>query len=449
MWKELEPLAYSFPLVIMNRKKIVAALLQQLQSNDLKCVYPAIIDLIIALIKDLRQDIYQDFMHEILPVVISILDCSNLPLLDAVFSLLSFSFKYLLNPLRDDLARFYGVYVELLNHRNKYVRKFASQSFSYVLRKVKFTPELVKMLVQDVNGENEILAAVELLFEVCSGEVDSLHSKAAEVLQGLLSDHEFLVKESGTMVVRYLYVKLLNAVDTRKQMPMFEILTDKLCEKYVSLMGAVINDTIKFKFGRRVSHELGGHLLSKLGHMMKSEGLAQKDGDLVAESLSLLYYFQNDRSKDSKLIHHQLFRMEESSVQAFFKILLLKPKEITTGTDLDVTKVLDIKATTTLICFSEETHQEKCYILVPGLNKWALKNLGNLRLTLLMGVIASSGQAVKIEVGGKCVQMLTDLIYQTTKPLEIYLLARFINICSNNKGFVQLLKPKIEQLPAH
>lgn len=80
----------------------------------------------IALIKDLRQDIYPDFMHKILPGVISILDCNNLPLLDSVFSLLSFSFKYLLNPLREDLTQFYSVYVELLLHKNKFVRKFAA-----------------------------------------------------------------------------------------------------------------------------------------------------------------------------------------------------------------------------------------------------------------------------------------------------------------------------------
>lgn len=97
-----------------------------MQNDTLKNVYPAIIDLVIALVKDLRQDIYPDFMHEILPVVISILDCSNLPLLDAVFSLLSFSFKYLLTPIREDLTNFYNVFVELLLHKNKFVRKFTA-----------------------------------------------------------------------------------------------------------------------------------------------------------------------------------------------------------------------------------------------------------------------------------------------------------------------------------
>lgn len=143
VWKELDHLAYSFPLVILNKKKIIAKLLQQLQTDTLKVVYPAIIELVIALIKDMRGDIYEDFLQQILPVTISILDCTDLLLMDAVFSMLSFSFKYLIKPLKEDLVRFYTVFAELLLHKNKFVRKFSAQSFSYVLRKVKFTPELV------------------------------------------------------------------------------------------------------------------------------------------------------------------------------------------------------------------------------------------------------------------------------------------------------------------
>jgi hypothetical protein len=100
--------------------------LQQLQTDTLKVVYPAIIELVIALIKDMRGDIYEDFLQQILPVVISILDCTDLLLMDAVFSMLSFSFKYLIKPLKEDLVRFYTVFVELLLHKNKFVRKFSA-----------------------------------------------------------------------------------------------------------------------------------------------------------------------------------------------------------------------------------------------------------------------------------------------------------------------------------
>lgn len=72
---------------------------------------------------------------------------------------------------------------------------------------------------------------------------------------------------------------------------MFEILIDRLRESCVSLMGAVINDTIKLKFGKRVSQELCHYFLKTLGEMIKQTSLFTDDLNLVAESLSLLYYF--------------------------------------------------------------------------------------------------------------------------------------------------------------
>ena len=87
-----------------------------------------------------------------LPSVIGVLDALNLALLDGVFSLLSFSFKYLLKSIKEDIFNVYNVYSELLKHRNRFVRKFAAQSFSYVLRKVVFTQEISIMLFKDVNS---------------------------------------------------------------------------------------------------------------------------------------------------------------------------------------------------------------------------------------------------------------------------------------------------------
>lgn len=117
-----------------------------------------------------------------------------------------------------------------------------------MLRKVKFTPELIKMLCA-VEAENEVSGLVDLLFEVCSGETDSLHSKAQEVLTMLLDHSNFVNSGPGLMTIRYLYLKLTNTIDTNKQLPMFEILTEKLQTKAIIVM----NDTIKLKMARRVS----------------------------------------------------------------------------------------------------------------------------------------------------------------------------------------------------
>ena len=100
--------------------------------------------------------------------------------MDAVFSLFSFGFKYLLQPLRNDIQNFFSVYSELLQHKNRFIRKFAAQAFSYVLRKVPFSevqkesedqkdPKILHMLMADLDNEDQVLGLTDLLFEVCKG----------------------------------------------------------------------------------------------------------------------------------------------------------------------------------------------------------------------------------------------------------------------------------------
>lgn len=78
------------------------------------------------MIKDLRQDVYEEFMHDILPKVIEVIDGKNLQLMDRIFSLLSFSFKYLVKPIKENIESVYTVYFELLKHKNHFVRKFTA-----------------------------------------------------------------------------------------------------------------------------------------------------------------------------------------------------------------------------------------------------------------------------------------------------------------------------------
>lgn len=118
-----------------------------------------------------------------------------------------------------------------------------------------FTPDVVKMICT-VKNENEVLAAFDLIFEVCSGDSDQLHSKAIEALRSILEYDHCRTTIEGKRLVRYLYLKLNNTVDTYKQLPIFEILTDTLNETCVSLMVAVINDVVKLKFSKRVSADL-------------------------------------------------------------------------------------------------------------------------------------------------------------------------------------------------
>ena len=92
---ELEPLCYSYALIVLNKKQIVSKLLQFLKPSKNKksesdsdkwlkkgstadaaqsVLSGSVLELFIALIKDLRQELYEEFARRIMPSVIEVID---------------------------------------------------------------------------------------------------------------------------------------------------------------------------------------------------------------------------------------------------------------------------------------------------------------------------------------------------------------------------------------
>lgn len=196
----------------------------------MKIVQTGVIDLFIALIKDFRTDIYQDFLTLILPRMIQSLDMSNVQLLDKIFTLLSFAVKYLTRSIKEDLQNFYGIYAELLAHKNKFVRKFSSQAFCYVVRKLPLQGALMQTILKPLLDTNyrvldHVLGVSELLFEVAYGASEGLHSKAKEVMVQVLC---FERSEKARLVIRCMFQKLINEVDTEKHQQIYDTLNQTL-----------------------------------------------------------------------------------------------------------------------------------------------------------------------------------------------------------------------------
>jgi hypothetical protein len=125
VFADLEPLAYSHALVVLNKRQLVTKLLKHLKplkgsqtgvapslslATSDSVIKGKVLDLIVALVKDLRQDIYKEFVELIMPAAIAVVDVQNVALLDSVFTLFSFSFKFLLKPIRDDIVNFFEVF---------------------------------------------------------------------------------------------------------------------------------------------------------------------------------------------------------------------------------------------------------------------------------------------------------------------------------------------------
>ena len=86
-----------------------------------------------------------------MPEAITLIDVQNVQLLDKIFTLFSFSFKYLIKEIRADIKNFYELFGHLLMHKNKHLRKFAAQSFSYVLRKSTINFQMLKLIFKPLS----------------------------------------------------------------------------------------------------------------------------------------------------------------------------------------------------------------------------------------------------------------------------------------------------------
>jgi hypothetical protein len=65
-----------------------------------------------------------------------------------------------------------------------------------------------------VSGTDYINGITDLIFEVVYGAAEGLHSKASEVLITILQSNDY--SPPMIMLIRFLFLKLFNEVDTEK-----------------------------------------------------------------------------------------------------------------------------------------------------------------------------------------------------------------------------------------
>ena len=135
-----------------------------------------------------------EFLHQILPKAIQVLDADNLDIMEKIFQLLSFSFKFLIKPIKENIRNVFSVYIVLFEHKNRFIRKFSAQSFSYALRKITIDQDFIDFIISLLNAadsgsavQDRVNGLSELLFEVVSGHGNELHSKGESVLTEILA----------------------------------------------------------------------------------------------------------------------------------------------------------------------------------------------------------------------------------------------------------------------
>uniref|UniRef100_A0A8C9YZT6 UTP20 small subunit processome component n=1 Tax=Sander lucioperca TaxID=283035 RepID=A0A8C9YZT6_SANLU len=179
--KEVSNQSQSFNMLVFHQKSIVESLKTHLAVKN-SLAYQPLLDLVVQLARDLQTDFYPHF-PDFFILITSLLDTKDTEVLEWAFTCLSYLYKYLWRLMVKDMTGIYSLYSTLLEHKKEHIRKFAAESFSFLMRKVPNLDALLSHVFSDLQQHpDKAEGAGQLLFEMCKGVRNMFHSCAANAL---------------------------------------------------------------------------------------------------------------------------------------------------------------------------------------------------------------------------------------------------------------------------
>lgn len=173
--KEVSNQSQSFNLLVFHQKTIVESLKTHLAVKNSLASEP-LLDLVVQLARDLQTDFYPHF-PDFFVLIASVLETKDTEVLEWAFSCLSYLYKYLWRLMVKDMTKIYSLYSTLLEHKKEHIRKFAAESFSFLMRKVPDLDGLLNHVFSDLQQHpDKAEGAGQLLFEMCKSVRNLFHS---------------------------------------------------------------------------------------------------------------------------------------------------------------------------------------------------------------------------------------------------------------------------------
>uniref|UniRef100_A0A8C0GJE3 UTP20 small subunit processome component n=1 Tax=Chelonoidis abingdonii TaxID=106734 RepID=A0A8C0GJE3_CHEAB len=184
-YREVAGKCQSFNQLVYYQDAIVQSLKTHLQVKN-SLAYQPLLDLVVQLARDLQTDFYPHFQDFFLTITM-LLDTQDTELLEWAFTSLSYLYKYLWRLMVKDMGNIYSLYSTLLAHIKPHIRKFAAESFTFLMRKVSDKNELFNLMFLDLGEHPEKAEGVgQLLFEMVKGVRNMFHSCAEKAIKFIL-----------------------------------------------------------------------------------------------------------------------------------------------------------------------------------------------------------------------------------------------------------------------
>jgi len=188
--KELSDYTQSYLIYVNNSDKILNVFSEKIKSQvaqEAKNIpfITSLMEILSGLVKDLRDETYDEFLDNIFPNLIKLLsETQSVEAIEKTFGVLVNIFKFLQNAIlkQKNFAKFFYIFSELIFNRTKYIRKFACESISY----------LIKNLDEDKLGEIMLIILNPFVdpnkyFDIATAPADA--KKSAENSESFLNDN--------------------------------------------------------------------------------------------------------------------------------------------------------------------------------------------------------------------------------------------------------------------
>ncbi|CAG8499255.1 840_t:CDS:10 [Diversispora eburnea] len=182
---EISSHCQSLPQLLYHKEKIIQILENHLKVKNSQALEP--------LLEDLGIEFYPYF-EQIIATIIPLTKLRDVKTLKHAFNCIAYLFKYLFNQIIVDLRPTYRLIAPLFGEKSdkSYIRRFAAESFAYLLRHVKGEKltniiDYIFELFNESPSDTYLEGLCMIFYETAQDSDNKLHDSAIDLMQELLN----------------------------------------------------------------------------------------------------------------------------------------------------------------------------------------------------------------------------------------------------------------------